>query len=291
MKKSFFFKSLAILAMFGMSFNYGIAQDAFAGAGTISYNDTITADITGATPDGPLASCWLEGPVDGDIWYGFTATGVGVKVTTFQTAGGLTDPQVAIYEWDGAGLDPLVNLTEVGCDEDGADAFHSLATACDLTPGNPYFIQVDSWAGEPGEFQMLLEDFPADSCAAVCVADDCVGGTLTGLVDGSYCSTDILEFTYDGASLATDPNCTTELAIFYTPNTDSLTAAGGPFGDGSGAYCTSFCYPDFSGTLTIGASNYGAFNLTTPATGDWWVYGAVVVDGGPTICATTDTIN
>lgn len=142
--------------------------DDFAGAISVEVDGgAVTLDNTGATPDGPQASCWTDDAVEGDIWVWFTAPESGT--VDFQTidTGDNNDTQVAIYE--GGCETPGA---EIACGEDvDANNWMAEGTATGLMPGATYWVQIDGWDGTSGSFDMTITSSSVDCpepAAVVC---------------------------------------------------------------------------------------------------------------------------
>ncbi|MDA0973455.1 MAG: hypothetical protein O2867_06960, partial [Bacteroidetes bacterium] len=155
----------------------GVPNDAACDAVEVMVGDTIVADNTGATPDGPFATCWIDAEVEADIWYFFTAPASGIVEIETIDIGGSDDTQVAVYSSsDGTCTG---TLTEVGCSDDisGTD-YMSFAEVSGLTPGDTYWIQIDGWQGTEGEFELSVQPVTNDeACSAFSVTVD--GGPIT----------------------------------------------------------------------------------------------------------------
>ena len=142
--------------------------DDFAGAMEVATDGVaVTLDNTGATPDGPQASCWSDDAVEGDIWVWFTAPETGtVDFETIDT-GGNNDTQAAVYE---GGCE--APGAEVACAEDVSSTdYMAVGTATGLTPGATYWIQIDGWDGTTGSFDMTITESSVDCpepAAAIC---------------------------------------------------------------------------------------------------------------------------
>ncbi|MEE9439099.1 MAG: hypothetical protein V3V14_08880, partial [Saprospiraceae bacterium] len=121
----------------------------------------ITANNTNATVETnePSGTCWHNNDLaQTTLWYSFIAPPSGnVTISTdFQT--GLTDTQLGIYT--ATDCTDMTTLTQVGCDEDGGVivSYNSIAVMTGLTPNEAYYIQVDGWDSQTGDFMIEIKD-------------------------------------------------------------------------------------------------------------------------------------
>ncbi|NNC81955.1 MAG: T9SS type A sorting domain-containing protein [Flavobacteriales bacterium] len=141
-------------------------NDDLCGAATLIVNDPFMMFNTeGSTPEAGEAegSCFgVTGTLE-TVWFEFTAPASGeVTVSTDLADTELHDTHIAIYELTGDCSD-LTSLVEIGCDEDGGDeapfGYTSVEELTGLTEGQNYYIQVDGWAEQDGEFGIrVFED-------------------------------------------------------------------------------------------------------------------------------------
>ena len=134
-------------------------------------NTGFTGDVSDPTP-----SCWADTP-DNSAWFQFVATAGQVSINTNFTTypGDITDTQVALFE--GA----CGAMTELACNEDILVSNPMAALQYyGLTIGNTYYILVDGYGGQTGDFNMCLENLAdptppsagqdCDSAAPLCDA-------------------------------------------------------------------------------------------------------------------------
>ncbi len=163
----------------------GLQNDNACGALEVTVDGgPITADNTGATPDGPFPDCWVDTGVEADIWYFFTAPSTGsVEIETIDT-GANDDTQVAVYgSSDGTCTG---SLTEVGCGDDiSTTNYMTLFEVSSLTPGDTYWIQVDGWQGTDGEFELDVRSTGVVDCPAPdAVICDNIDSYTLGVMNG-----------------------------------------------------------------------------------------------------------
>lgn len=128
------------------------AQDTPCTATSISTNTGCnTGDNTGATADGYTGSCWLSAESN-SVWFEVVAINDTLTFSTDYAGTGLTDTQLAIYS--SSDNTCTGTLTEVGCDEDGGTScgLCSVTTLTSLTVGDTYFIQIDGYGTQVGDF-------------------------------------------------------------------------------------------------------------------------------------------
>ena len=129
------------------------ASEIIVDAAEVSFNNE-----GGTAQEGePEGSCWLflGSPIE-SVWLYFTAPESGnATVTTDFEDNELHDTHIAIYELTGT-CDDLTTLVQVGCDEDGGtvgpNGWTSIANMTGLTPGATYYIQVDGYNTQDGQF-------------------------------------------------------------------------------------------------------------------------------------------
>jgi len=118
--------------------------------------------------DLPAGPCWFAGdPVDNDVFHWFVAPNAAVTIETFAVDGsGFTDTQLQVFESCDA-------EASIACDDDGGAGLFSLIDfECgELTPGETYWIQLDGFAGDFGDYSL-----------SVTSGEPCLEG---GVVEGS----------------------------------------------------------------------------------------------------------
>ncbi|WP_425393154.1 T9SS type A sorting domain-containing protein [Ekhidna sp.] len=167
------------------------ANDAFANAIEVSgliNNCSADAAYTtiGASGDLNAGSCWNNGGPQLNVWFSFVATTSSISLTVDRggSKGTQQRTQVALWEADGT--------TEINCKRYQYNTEDVVVEASGtLTPGNTYYISVDSYnTGYDGTFSLCLSDV---------VSNDFYAGAInvTSLING--CSGDAA-YTTIGAS-------------------------------------------------------------------------------------------
>jgi hypothetical protein len=116
-----------------------------------------------AEPNEVPGSCFGGSGTIQSVWFSFEgpATGEATVSTDFPNTE-LHDTQIAVYTLSGDCTDQS-SLVEIGCDEDGGSAepfgFTSIVSLESLTPGETYYVKVDSWNDAEGEFAIQVLDF------------------------------------------------------------------------------------------------------------------------------------
>ncbi len=151
------------------------------------------SNCTGETGE-PNGSCWSGTTSMESIWFSFVAPNTGsVEVTTdFDTP--LDDTHIAIYEV--GNCNDMATLTEKGCDEDGGstgNAWNSIAQVYGLTIGNTYYVQVDGYGANDGEFNIQVKKICPDNLSvlpanngAVTSTASCQDGDWTHYIEAPY---------------------------------------------------------------------------------------------------------
>jgi hypothetical protein len=150
------------------------ANDDFCNPTAIVVDDPpITDDNSTATVESweTGGSCWFGAdPADHTLWYSFVAPSLGnVQISTDFTTG-LNDTQMQLFEWTGGTCDnPTLSVVGCGEDEGSIEGLAAVITALGLTPGMTYYVQLDGYGGEAGDFMIevtTLAEPPAnDDCA------------------------------------------------------------------------------------------------------------------------------
>jgi hypothetical protein len=131
----------------------------------------ISSSNEGATAeDGePEGDCWLflGSPLE-SVWLYFVAPETGTaSVTTDFGDNEMHDTHITIFELTGT-CDDMSGLVQVGCDEDGGfvgpNGWTSIAEMTGLTPGVTYYVQVDGYNTQDGQFfiQVLTDPVGLD---------------------------------------------------------------------------------------------------------------------------------
>jgi hypothetical protein len=135
------------------------SHDDFGQAQVITAYGVHTTDNSEATlePGEPLPSCAFtgQGPgphTEGSLWYAFTAPS-SEDVTLSTEGSASTDTQLAVYTGTS-----LVDLDEVGCNEDVRDTDLRSQVSLEMTAGTTYWVQVATWTdGDTQHFRGGLE--------------------------------------------------------------------------------------------------------------------------------------
>lgn len=110
----------------------------------------------GASPDQIAGSCWNNSGPKFNRWFKFVATATGIINITIDIGGakgGQRRTQIALWENDG--------ITEIACNKfyTNAGTDDVVLGALGLTPGNTYYISVDSyWLSYDGTFTLCIDD-------------------------------------------------------------------------------------------------------------------------------------
>lgn len=135
----------------------------------------IDGDNTGATDDGPDASCDDPGATLLDVWYTFTTGAAGPVAITLIRSAAMTDGNYVLYEGSCTG-------NEVACRVGPALGQQEL-----LQPATQYWLRVYSnpTYGTPGPFTICIQDLASVPAPP---NDDCLNVTPTALAVGSTIS-------------------------------------------------------------------------------------------------------
>ncbi len=142
-------------------------NDDICNAEPLSLNEACTtgSNLGSTTEVGePIPDCYIGGAISHSVWYSFVAPITGEVTVSTDFATELTDTQIALFETSDCG--DASSLIQVGCDDDGGviQALNSILIATGLTPGNTYYIQVDAYVNQIGDFciEVTYEVPPAD---------------------------------------------------------------------------------------------------------------------------------
>ena len=147
----------------------------------------IVGDNTNASPDGPAMDCAFgNDPIQSDVWFSFVAPEDGnLIIQTIAIQGSaMIDTQVQILDGCGGNI--------IACNEDsipGYDSYFSYITlACgEYTPGHTYYIQVDGWNGNVGEFKLSVTSVPCNDDCNFAIPLQC-GQSISGSTFGATSS-------------------------------------------------------------------------------------------------------
>ena len=122
--------------------------------------DVITPEQTGCQmQDG---WCGSESGIDNSVWFSFTATSAAVSISSCEE-GNTIDTQVALYS--ATDCTDFTSLTFLGGNDDveglcdnGESIYGSTVNYCGLNIGETYWILVDSYGGEQGDFALSVSE-------------------------------------------------------------------------------------------------------------------------------------
>ncbi len=105
----------------------------------------------------PAGSDWFEG-AQATVWFTFIAPASGRVVVSTNNVSTNFDTQIAVYE-SSDNTCTFANLTELGSNDDvGGGNFKSeLELEC-LSPGRIYYVQLDGYFGEMGDYCLLIDE-------------------------------------------------------------------------------------------------------------------------------------
>jgi hypothetical protein len=156
---------LRVSGYFGQQGNFTVTVT--RGADTFPSNDncgnaiavglgTVNGSTTCATNDGS-ADC-AASATSPDVWYSFVPDCTGFY--EFNTEGN-TNYDTALSIHTGC---PGTTANQVGCDDDGGTGLLSRLVV-QLTGGTPYFVRVNGFNNNRGNFQLNIGNLPNDACA------------------------------------------------------------------------------------------------------------------------------
>lgn len=135
----------------------------------LANNEWATTDESEVSPpnldfNDPEADCstqWCDASLDNSIWFKFTAPASGnALVTTCHE--NTIDTQVAVYTV--GSCSDYSSFTYIAANDDtdggctGGNNYASTLTLNGLNAGAEYYVQVDGWGGESGDFEITVED-------------------------------------------------------------------------------------------------------------------------------------
>ncbi|HLP56873.1 MAG TPA: T9SS type A sorting domain-containing protein [Fluviicola sp.] len=130
-----------------------------ATAMTIGVSASGTNECAGSASEPTPPACWYNGSVN-TVWYSVTAPASGtmkIKTTLLSSGTILQNTQIAVYSGT------CGSLTYVNCNNDaptcgGYTPLNSELSLTGLTPGATYFIAVDGYYDQVGQFEILAID-------------------------------------------------------------------------------------------------------------------------------------
>lgn len=151
------------------------ANDNSCDAQTLMMGTPVTGTFTDATlePDeasppmtGDCYSDWCDGSLDATVWFTFTAPASGYVRISSCSDNNNSDTQFALYEVPGACND-FVSFVLLGANDDipepctaGGSEYASELFGCGLTPGVVYYLQLDTYNGDGGDFEVTVTEEP-----------------------------------------------------------------------------------------------------------------------------------
>lgn len=143
-----------------------------ATAMTLGISASGTNECAGASSEPSAPACWFNGMVN-TVWYTITAPASGtmkIKTSLLSSGAILQNTQIAVYSGT------CGSLTFVACNDDAPDCgsygpLNSELSLTGLTPGATYYIVVDGYFDQVGQFEILAID----------------GGSAFPLVPGQDC--------------------------------------------------------------------------------------------------------
>ncbi len=140
------------------------------GATVAAGEDVITPPQTGCgTQDG---WCGAESGIDASVWFKFTSANTSAEISTCYD-GGSVDTQIAVYS--ATDCTDFGTLSLIGANDDGAGCpgFSSFLEVSGLAIGQTYWILVDGYDGEEGDFGIsVFQDNNDDPCNAINLPTD-----------------------------------------------------------------------------------------------------------------------
>jgi hypothetical protein len=184
------------------------------------------------------AVCPFTGSTSADVVYRYNATSaVSIDVILCNST---YDTKVYVYE------NSTANLIACNDDDCGSDGFKSQLSCVNLTAGNSYYIVVDGYFGDCGNYELTVSE------CTPCIVSCPPGGVLEGEPD---CENDTLD-SYNGGCNSVPPAFTTIPCQ----------------GDGSTTMCGTYGGFTYFG-LSYRDTDWYRVNLSSPSTVTWCVNG------------------
>ncbi len=165
---------LGLFAVFGCTSALAQpANDDVCNAQTISINSSVSGSCDLATtqpgeifPPNTGMDCytdWCDGTLDGSVWYKFIAPSSGNIIISSCSDNTYADTQFALYDVTdcsdfGSFSFLAINDDNPGGCSQGIGDYSSLVAYCGLISGETYYLQVDGFLGDPGPFEISVED-------------------------------------------------------------------------------------------------------------------------------------
>ena len=223
------------------------------GAGVETLEDSLLAPPLG---DGQGNFAWFENDITNSVWFTFTAPASGAVLIDLCNGGVGTDfdTQVAVYDADSCSNFGHFNVLAANDDIPGfLCGFASVLDVYCLTPGESYYIVVDGWGGDTGNFGISISEItniPAITATATTTSPLCPGdatGSVTVTATGGAVNDYAPLYSY-----LWDTGDTTETVSGLTPG-DYTVAVSDPCGDTASF---TFTVPDVTGpALTANAGD------------------------------------
>lgn len=126
---------------------------------TLGVSSSGTTDCAGNTSEPSAPSCWYNGTLN-TVWYSVTAPASGnLKIRTILLSSGtiLQNTQMAVYSGS------CGSLTYLACNDDAAACggytpLNSEISLTGLTPGATYYVVVDGYNNQSGQFSIMAID-------------------------------------------------------------------------------------------------------------------------------------
>ena len=172
-----------------------------------------------ATQDG---WCGAESGIDASVWFTFTAINTSAEISTCYD-GGSVDTQIAVYS--ATDCTDFGSLTLLGANDDGAGCpgFSSLLEVSGLAIGQTYWILVDGYNSEEGEFgiSVLQSDPSAARVQVIHNSPDDAATVVDVYLDGEILLDD---FAFRTASPFVDAPAGVEISVAVAPGSSTSVA-------------------------------------------------------------------
>lgn len=170
-------------------------NDDCTGAYPLTVNTSGCTSVTAGTVNGATASSQdataCGGTENDDVWFSFVAPATGsVDISILNVAGSTTDMYHSLWE----GTCPALTLVSGSC----SDANTSAAGV--LTPGNTYYIRVNTWSSTSGAtstFDVCVEEAPVCGIGLQTTNDYCEAPAILTQGPGSWSSSTYSYYTSD----------------------------------------------------------------------------------------------
>ncbi len=190
------------------------------GATVAAGEDVITPPQTGCgTQDG---WCGAESGIDASVWFKFTSANTSAEISTCYD-GGSVDTQIAVYS--ATDCTDFGTLSLIGANDDGAGCpgFSSFLEVSGLAIGQTYWILVDGYNGEEGEFgiSVLQSDPSAARVQVIHNSPDDAATVVDIYLDDALLFNDVA---FRSASPFVDAPAGVEFTVSVAPSTSTSVA-------------------------------------------------------------------